>query len=379
MLQAFKPSPNMPSSAFFSPSLLLATLLVLATALDVVRGIIKLPGSIVVPAVLVFGDSIVDPGNNNNLPTIAKANFPPYGQNFMGGKPSGRFSNGKIPSDLIVEQLGIKELLPAYLDPKLQPAELPTGVSFASGGCGYDPLTAKLSIHAIDLDSQLKLFKEYLAKVRAMVSENRTQSIISESLYVVVAGSNDISNTYFDSPTRRLQYDISTYTDFMVQYAKAFIQELYEIGARRIAVTGAPPMGCLPSQRTLAGGKQRECAEDYNEASTLFNSKLSEALDQFNNKYPHLRAVYIDIYTPLLSLIKNPRSYGFEVSDRGCCGTGLIEVILLCNKLNPFTCKDVSKYVFWDSYHPTEKTYVTLFIPIINSKFSSFYCGDRPC
>lgn len=55
----------------------------------------------VVPAVIVFGDSIVDPGNNNNLKTPAKANYPPYGQDFPGHFPSGRFSNGKIPGDFL--------------------------------------------------------------------------------------------------------------------------------------------------------------------------------------------------------------------------------------------------------------------------------------
>lgn len=28
----------------------------------------------------------------------------------------------------------------------------------------------------------------------------------------------------------------------------------------------------------------------------------------------------------------------------------------LCIELNPFTCRDANKYVFWDSFHPTEKT-----------------------
>lgn len=54
-----------------------------------------------VPAVIVFGDSIVDPGNNNDIMTIIKCNFPPYGVNFPGQEPTGRFSNGKIPSDFI--------------------------------------------------------------------------------------------------------------------------------------------------------------------------------------------------------------------------------------------------------------------------------------
>ncbi|KAL3720569.1 hypothetical protein ACJRO7_005393 [Eucalyptus globulus] len=51
------------------------------------------------PAFITFGDSTIDPGNNN-IQMIVKCNFPPYGRDFMGGKPSGRFSNGKIPPDL---------------------------------------------------------------------------------------------------------------------------------------------------------------------------------------------------------------------------------------------------------------------------------------
>lgn len=41
--------------------------------------------------------SIVDTGNNNYYNNIAKCNSH---QDFMGGNPSGRFSNGKVPSDL---------------------------------------------------------------------------------------------------------------------------------------------------------------------------------------------------------------------------------------------------------------------------------------
>ncbi|VAI40673.1 unnamed protein product [Triticum turgidum subsp. durum] len=52
-------------------------------------------------AVIVFGDSIVDPGNNNNLHTQIKANHPPYGRDFDGHVATGRFSNGLVPSDLV--------------------------------------------------------------------------------------------------------------------------------------------------------------------------------------------------------------------------------------------------------------------------------------
>ena len=65
------------------------------------EALVKLPRNETFPAVLVFGDSIVDPGNNNNLSTLVKCNFPPYGRDFVGGFPTGRFSNGKIPPDFI--------------------------------------------------------------------------------------------------------------------------------------------------------------------------------------------------------------------------------------------------------------------------------------
>jgi hypothetical protein len=53
------------------------------------------------PALIVFGDSIVDPGNNNGINTIIKANFPPYGHDFHNHTPTGRFCNGRIPTDFI--------------------------------------------------------------------------------------------------------------------------------------------------------------------------------------------------------------------------------------------------------------------------------------
>lgn len=45
-----------------------------------------------------------------------------------------------------VELLNVKELLPPYLDPKLQDSDLITGVSFASAGTGLDNLTSELLV-----------------------------------------------------------------------------------------------------------------------------------------------------------------------------------------------------------------------------------------
>lgn len=55
-----------------------------------------------VPAMFIFGDSLIDNGNNNNLASLAKANYFPYGIDFNGG-PTGRFSNGYT----MVDEIGL--------------------------------------------------------------------------------------------------------------------------------------------------------------------------------------------------------------------------------------------------------------------------------
>lgn len=85
------------------------------------------------------------------------------------------------------------------------------------------------------------------------------------------------------------------------------------MGARRIGVFSTPPIGCVPSQRTLAGGIERECAADYNVASRLFNKKLIAVLDSLQTSLPDGRFVYIDIYNPLLELIENPKKLGIYI------------------------------------------------------------------
>lgn len=59
--------------------------------------------AVVQVAQFIFGDSLVDQGNNNNLQSIAKANFKPNGIDFAQSnyQPTGRFSNGRLVSDFI--------------------------------------------------------------------------------------------------------------------------------------------------------------------------------------------------------------------------------------------------------------------------------------
>lgn len=61
-----------------------------------------------VPCFYIFGDSLVDNGNNNGILTLARANYRPYGIDFPQGN-TGRFTNGRT----YVDALGINN--PMYL------------------------------------------------------------------------------------------------------------------------------------------------------------------------------------------------------------------------------------------------------------------------
>lgn len=52
-------------------------------------------------AFFVFGDSLVDSGNNDYLATTARADSPPYGIDYPTHRPTGRFSNGLNLPDVI--------------------------------------------------------------------------------------------------------------------------------------------------------------------------------------------------------------------------------------------------------------------------------------
>ncbi|KAK1586512.1 hypothetical protein Q3G72_003320 [Acer saccharum] len=124
------------------------------------------------------------------------------------------------------------EIVPAYLDPNLQPQDLITGF-------------------VISMTEQLDLFKQSLTKIKAAVGEEQTANILSKSMFIVCSGSDDIANTYFGTPFRRLDYDINSYTDLMSNAASIFLQELYGIGARRIAAECTTNWVCAITKNNL--------------------------------------------------------------------------------------------------------------------------------
>lgn len=54
----------------------------------------------------------------------------------------------------------------------------------------------------------------------------------------------------------------------------------------------------------------RFCGDNANRAAQLFNSKLLAEVNSLNSSLPQAKIVYVDVYNPLLDLIKNPVKSG---------------------------------------------------------------------
>ncbi|KAJ6671675.1 GDSL-MOTIF LIPASE [Salix viminalis] len=294
-----------------------------------------------VPAMFIFGDSVVDAGNNNHLYTIVKANFAPYGRDFANHKPTGRFCNGKLASDLTAENLGFTSYPPAYLSKKARGKNLLIGANFASAASGYYETTAKL-YNAIPLSQQLENYKEYQNKIVGIAGKSNASSIISDSIYLISAGSSDFVQNYYINPLLYKVYTPDQFSDILIQSYTDFIKDLYKLGARKIGVTSLPPLGCLPAAVTIFGSDSNECVAKLNKVAVSFNNKLNTTAQSLVNKLSGLNMLVFDIYQPLYDLVTKPADFG------------LVETSILCNAESPGTCANASEYVFWDGFHPSE-------------------------
>ncbi|XP_023753000.1 GDSL esterase/lipase At5g45950 [Lactuca sativa] len=330
-------------------------------AIDVVQ-LRKIAAKNNVTGVFVFGDSSVDPGNNNRLDTTDKSNFPPYGMDFIDGHPTGRFSNGRLTTDFIAEALGYTKVIRPYLEPGVQRTfDLSHGVSFASAGSGYDNLTAQVS-NVLSLSHQLKYFAHYKRQLSLKIGPKKAAESIKNAVFVLSMGTNDFLQNYYVEPTRCAQYTVEQYGDYLISNFHDYAKKMHALGARRLVVVGVIPFGCMPLVKTLKG--TTKCDDEYNHVALSFNNKIKNELVALKTSLG-MKTGYIDAYSLILSATQNPRKYGFLETSKGCCGTGTFEYGITCRGLG--ACVDRERYLFWDAVHPTDRMYKIIADEALNS------------
>lgn len=68
------------------------------------------------------------------------------------------------------------------------------------------------------------MFKQYIGKLNKIVGEDATENILTKSVYLISASTNDFFISYSTVPVRRVQYDVPTYNKMLVQLAVNFVK-----------------------------------------------------------------------------------------------------------------------------------------------------------
>ncbi|KAK8564951.1 hypothetical protein V6N13_020079 [Hibiscus sabdariffa] len=315
---------------------------------------ISIPSVEAARAFFVFGDSLVDNGNNNYLATTARADSPPYGIDTPSRRPTGRFSNGKNIPDFISDALGSEPTLP-YLSPQLQGNRLLVGANFASAGIGILNDTGIQFINIIRMYRQLEYFQEYQSRLADLVGTDEAQRIVSEALVLITVGGNDFVNNYYVVPisARSRQFSLPDYVKYLISEYRKILMRLYELGARKVLVTGTGPMGCVPAELAMRS-TNGQCAAELQRAAGLYNPQLVQMIKGLNSELGTNVFIAANTQKQTNDFISNPGAYGFTTSKIACCGQGPYNGLGLCTVASNL-CPNRDVYAFWDPFHPSER------------------------
>ncbi|XP_062095158.1 GDSL esterase/lipase At1g29670-like [Humulus lupulus] len=307
-----------------------------------------------VPCFFIFGDSLVDNGNNNRLPTSAKVNYQPYGIDFPGATPTGRFSNGLNLVDFLGQLLGFRNFIPPFASASGD--VILKGVNYASGAAGIREESGQHLGARISMDKQLVNHQITILRMNDILQNyNRsktvsTQEYLNKCLYYVGMGSNDYLNNYFLPqiyPTSRM-FTPDQFATLLINQYQRQIQRLYSSGARKVALFGLGAIGCIPYAISSFGTKNGSvCVDEVNQAVQLFNQKLVSLVDQFNNKFNNAKFIYVNSFGIGSG---DPTSAGFKFLNTSCCPSNNIGQCIPNGKV----CEKRDLYVFWDAIHPTQ-------------------------
>ncbi|KAG8371467.1 hypothetical protein BUALT_Bualt13G0090600 [Buddleja alternifolia] len=312
-----------------------------------------------------LGASKSDTGNLIRVlpvgPTILAARFP-YGETFP-GRPTGRWSNGRLMIDYTAMALGLPLLNP-YLDNK---ASFNNGVNFAVAGStalnsSFFAMRGVIVPSFITpLSGQLSWFKTYLASICSTPTECDGK-LRRALIFVGEIGGNDIN--YPLAQGKSLQ-EIQTYLPFINQAIINTTREIIQAGALQIVVPGNFPIGCFPfGLSALASNDSTSydefgCIRSLNNLVLNQNNNLKLAISSLRREFPDVVIIYSDYYNAFLSVLRGAPILGFDRENllKACCGRAPFNPLSpqFCGNPGVPVCLNPRRYVHWDGIHLTQE------------------------
>ncbi len=261
-----------------------------------------------------FGDSLSDIGNDLSITFGSAPGAPGYYQ--------GRFSNGPIWVDQLAKRLNLAAPKPSASKGNDYAYG---GVTTGTGSTVLNP-NGFIKIRAPNIETQVTNWA-------------KDNTATNSQLFTLLGGGNDFFAVIDGSSKVTAQSVADNLRDS--------IQALYDDKARNVIIGNLPDLGLIP--RYLKTAKQAQATK----LTADFNTALTNDLDALVKKDAGLNLYRLDLYDQFNSVIKNPKAYGLtNVTDAAYTGdtdyAGKGKVV----------AADPSKYLFWDSVHPTTVTQV---------------------
>ncbi|XP_024017422.1 GDSL esterase/lipase At1g54790-like [Morus notabilis] len=320
------------------------------------------------PAVFNFGDSNSDTGG-----ITAGIAFPvgqPNGETYF-LRPSGRFCDGRLIIDLLMDSMGLPFLNP-YLDSVGAPS-FQKGCNFATGGSTILPAN-EASLSPFSFGIQVSEFVRFRARVLQLLAKDKrlskslpSESYFKQGLYTFDMGQNDLDGAFYSKSEDQVVALIPS----IISEFETGLKRLYDEGARNFWIHNMGPLGCLP--RIIAKfGKdpsklnQFGCVTSHNNLATAFNTQLRDLSVKFRGQFSEANVTLVDIFSIKSNLIANYSQYGFKQPIAACCGYGGLPLNfdnrIACGETKTLNgtsvtatpCNDTSEYVNWDGNHYTE-------------------------
>lgn len=282
--------------------------------------------------IIVFGDSLSDPGNAFTL-THAQST-PPYDTldallipDAPYAKGGHHFSNGATWIEQLARSIG----LASSAGPAFQSAGAKASNYAVGGARAYE------DGKNVNLSEQVKTFLTD-AGGRAP----------SDGLYVIEIGGNDVRDAmaaylYGGDPNAILGASLAS-----IGYN---IGALHAAGANKFLVWNAPDLGLTPAILALdsATGSQGAVVQLARFLEKMFNDNLDNMLGALSG-LPGIEIKRFDVYGKMNELVADPAAFGMSVVNTAC----------VTPNVAPFDCRTPEDYLFWDGIHPTKAAHAIL-------------------
>ena len=304
--------------------------------------------------IVVFGDSLSDPGNAFALNGGQTISPPDYGMSGVtNGIPdvislvpdapysSRRFSNGRTWIEDLAAAVGLPQNARPAVAGALFGEDDGRASNYAVGGATAADLSASGGSQ-FPLGVQVNLF---LRDVGGRAP--------ADALYVVEIGGNDVRAALVAGPG---------VLNLALTSVAQNIQKLYGAGARHFLVWSAPDVGRTPALQRLNTFVAPGIAAGATALSAGYNQNLQGVLQGLRAALPGITIVPFDAFGLLADVQANPRRFGLIDATSACIEPNVPQFGFPSSP--PFRCAQQDRFFFWDGIHPTRAGHAIIAIEV---------------